>query len=82
MILSSYFFSVSGIVALYILGLYEYLNNKKVKFKDIINYTFNIAIRFLNAVLISAILMALFLMIFGVSLFTSGIFAEVFSKLA
>ena len=56
MILTSYFFSVSGIVALYILGLYEYLNNKKVKFKDIINYTFNIAIRFLNAVLISAIL--------------------------
>lgn len=56
MILTSYYFSVSGIIVLYILSLYEYLKKLNVNFKDIINYTFNIGKRFVIAVLITSIL--------------------------
>lgn len=59
MIFTSYFFSVSGMSALFIYGIYRYIEEqkkKKIKFKKILIYMFNLSIRFIIPVLISSIL--------------------------
>ena len=59
MIFTSYFFSVSGMSALFIYGIYRYIEEqkkRKIKFKELIMYMFNLSIRFIIPVLISSIL--------------------------
>ena len=57
MILTSYYFSVSGLGALFIFSIYRYMkSNKKAKFKDIFNFGLKIILRFICSVLISCIL--------------------------
>lgn len=56
-ILTSYFFSISSLVVLTLLGIYKYLkNNKKSKIKDIFNFTKGLILRFIPAILTTSIL--------------------------
>lgn len=56
MILTSYYFSISGIVVLFILALFKYIKNNKYKLKDIFSFSIKLIIRFFISIMISAIL--------------------------
>jgi len=56
MIFTSYYFSVSGAVALFIFGCFKYVRENGFIFKNLFNYAVGLAIRFITAVLISAVL--------------------------
>lgn len=56
MILSSYYFSISGMIVLFILGIFKYMKKKNCKFKNIIFFSFKVVLRFLVSILISSVL--------------------------
>lgn len=56
MILTSYYFSISGIVVLFILAIFKYIKNNKYKLKDIFSFSIRLIIRFFISIMISAVL--------------------------
>lgn len=57
MIMTSYYYSVGGIIAIFIYGLYKYIEeDKKKKFIDLIKATFKIILPILVGVLMSGVL--------------------------
>lgn len=56
MILTSYYFSISGILVLLILALFKYIKNNKYKFKDIFSFLLKLLIRFFISIMLSSIL--------------------------
>lgn len=57
MILTSYYFSISGLLVLFTYSIYKYIkNNKNIKFKKVFNFGLKIIPRFLASVLTSCIL--------------------------
>ena len=56
MILTSYYFSISGIIVLFILAIFKYIKNNKYKLKDIFYFSIKLIIRFFISIMISAIL--------------------------
>ena len=58
MILTSYFYSVSGICVLFLYGIYKYISiTKNTKFKDIIKFCIGLVIRYIPSVLAAAFLL-------------------------
>ena len=56
MIFTSYYFSVSGLVVLFIFGIYKYLKYNKFKFKSFISFSLKMVIRFIIGILIGAVI--------------------------
>lgn len=56
MILTSYFFSISGLVVLTLLGMYKYLKAKKTSIKELFSFTFKLVLRYIPPILTSSIL--------------------------
>lgn len=56
MIFTSYYYSVSGIVVLFILGIYKYIKINNDEFKKVLFFAFKLLWRFIVSILISAIL--------------------------
>lgn len=56
MIFTSYYYSVSGICVLFILGIYKYLKYNSFKFKDLFKFILSLILRIGISVLISSIL--------------------------
>lgn len=57
MILTSYYFSVSGIIVLFILGIFKYMSYKKVNFKSIFKFSLKLISRIIISVFCSMILL-------------------------
>lgn len=57
MILTSYFFSISGLVVLTLLGMYKYLKAKKTSIKELFSFTFKLVLRYIPPILTSSILL-------------------------
>lgn len=56
MIFTSYYFSVSGLVVLFILGIFRYMKTYDIKRKEIIKLIIALLVRYAVAIMISAIL--------------------------
>lgn len=56
MIFTSYYYSVSGICVLFVLGIYKYLKYNSFKFKDLFKFILSLILRIGISVLISSIL--------------------------
>ncbi len=56
MIFTSYYYSISGMLVLFILGIYKYVRSSKFKVKEFLGFGFKLALRFIVSVLISAVL--------------------------
>ena len=56
MIFTSYYYSVAGIVVLFIFGIFRYMQINNFRFKEILLYGINLIKRFIISILISAIL--------------------------
>ena len=83
MILTSYFYSVAGIVSLFIYGIYKYLKvYKNLKFKDLFKSIIGLIIRYIPAIFTAAFLLipTAFALLNGRSSGTeSNIFKELFT---
>ena len=58
MILTSYFYSVSGICVLFLYGVYKYIkNNTNIKFIDLFKFTIGLVLRYIPSVFAAAFLL-------------------------